>query len=208
MLAELPRSASGAPKIEFFGKVEQMHWYTADTHFGHDNIIRYCDRPFSTSRDMDARIVDNMRQRVAKNDDLWIVGDFAYGERRRDMSYLMEIFEALPGRKHLVIGNHDGPETLKLPWKSIERLVELKDMRGRPKNTLCHYPMLTWNGFNRGGLQLFGHVHEKWRGTRKSVNVGVDVWDFRPVKFEEIESRASGQPELRYWDVVETVDEN
>ncbi|MDE0303994.1 MAG: metallophosphoesterase [Albidovulum sp.] len=178
-----------------------MHWYTADTHFGHDNIIRYCKRPFKSSREMDAKIVANIRNCVAEDDDLWIVGDFAFGKNSRDKIYLNEIFEALPGRKHLVVGNHDGPKTLELPWETIEKLVEVKDGSGKSKHTLCHYPMVTWNGFNRGALQLFGHVHDKWLGSRKSINVGVDVWGFGPIKFEDIAGRASGLPEIKYWEI-------
>ena len=177
-----------------------MHWYTADTHFGHDNIIRYCDRPFNTSRDMDSKIISNFRQRISEDDDLWIVGDFAFGKKSRDKIYLEEIFEALPGRKHLVVGNHDGPKTLELPWESVEQLVEVKDGPGKARHTLCHYPMVAWNRSNRGALQFFGHVHKNWRGARKSVNVGVDVWDFSPVNFEDIVERASRLPEIRYWE--------
>ena len=176
-----------------------MHWYTADTHFGHDNIIRYCDRPFSSSEEMDARIIANFCRCVSKDDDLWILGDFAYGKKSKEMEYLTDLFQSLPGRKHLVVGNHDGPKTLELPWDSIEKMVELKDGPQKSKHTLCHYPMLTWNGFNRGALQLFGHVHENWRGSRKSINVGVDVWDFRPVGIEDIAQRAARQPEIKIW---------
>ena len=183
-----------------------MHWYTADTHFGHDNIIKYCDRPFYTSTEMDSKIIANIAQRVCENDDLWIIGDFAFGKKCRDPIYLESIFAALPGRKHLVVGNHDGPATLELPWVSVEWLIEVKDGPGKAKHTLCHYPMITWNGFNRGALQLFGHVHNKWRGSRRSINVGVDVWDFAPVKIQDVAERASKLPEFKYWDINENAE--
>lgn len=68
---------------------------------------------------------------------------------------------------------------------------------------LCHYPMITWPGARHQGLQLFGHVHQSWQGSRNSVNIGVDVWDFRPVTLPEITRRAAGLPVNPLWDQVE-----
>ena len=54
-----------------------------------------------------------------------------------------------------------------------------------------------------GALQLFGHVHDNWRGRRNSVNVGVDVWDFRPVSLPEIMARAARLPVNAHWNKIE-----
>lgn len=50
---------------------------------------------------------------------------------------------------------------------------------------------------------MFGHVHENWKGSRNSVNVGVDVWDFKPVRFEDVERRAKKLLVNKHWDDVE-----
>ena len=60
------------------------HWYTADLHFGHANIIRLCNRPFRDADQMDAILMENLRSRVDQCDHLWIVGDFAFGRRSKD----------------------------------------------------------------------------------------------------------------------------
>jgi len=39
-------------------------WYTADTHFGHENVMKFCDRPFSSVEEMDATLIANMCERV------------------------------------------------------------------------------------------------------------------------------------------------
>ncbi len=177
------------------------NWYTADTHFGHANIIRHCDRPFADAQEMDAAIIRNVRERVKPGDDLWIIGDFAFGAPARSESYCRGVFEQLPGRKHLIVGNHDFKPTRSLPWASVREIAELRD--GGKALVLCHYPMLTWNRARNGALQLFGHVHNNWQGTRNSVNVGVDVWDFNPVQLPEILERAQSLPVNSYWRNVE-----
>ncbi len=179
------------------------NWYISDPHFGHDRIIDLCKRPFNAVREMDDAIVGNIAAAVAPDDDLWIVGDFGFGETAQQPGYLEAIFERLPGRKHLVIGNHDGKRVLKLPWESRQLMAEIREDGAHV--VLCHYPMITWRHARHGALQLFGHVHERWLGSRNSVNVGVDVWDFRPVRLDEIRARAATLPENRHWSDVERV---
>lgn len=177
-------------------------WYTADTHFGHENIIRHCNRPFRSAGQMDSALIANMWTVVQPKDTLWIIGDFAFGPAAKDREWLEAIFDHLPGReKHLVTGNHDGELTLRLPWTSVSQMAEIRD--GGKRCVLCHYPMITWNGARRGALQLFGHVHQHWPGSRNSVNVGVDVWDFMPVTLADIERRARELPVNRHWADVE-----
>lgn len=37
-----------------------------------------------------------------------------------------------------------------------------------------------------GLVLLHGHVHERWKVNGRQVNVGVDVWDYRPVSDPQI----------------------
>ena len=61
--------------------------------------------------------------------------------------------------------------------------------------------MIKWNHARRGALQLFVHIHNSWRGSRKSV--GVDAWDFMSVRFEDIAWRAKSPPASKHWQDVE-----
>lgn len=76
-------------------------WYKVDTHFGDARIRAFFDRPFATVAAMDAAILARLVERVGRQDNLWIVGDFAIPDLAE------RNFEAVPGRKHLVHGNHD-----------------------------------------------------------------------------------------------------
>lgn len=68
-----------------------MIWFTSDTHFGHENVLKFTDRPWETIWQMNDAIVDSINGRVAVNDELYILGDFsfkmtaqdAYGLRKR-----------------------------------------------------------------------------------------------------------------------------
>ncbi len=54
---------------------------------------------------------------------------------------------------------------------------------------LCHYPLRTWNKMGRGAIDLHGHSHGRLKPLPRQHDVGVDVWDFRPVSLDQILSR-------------------
>ena len=181
-------------------------WYTADTHFGHEKVIDLCKRPFKSASHMDGALIENMWKVVKPDDTLCIIGDFAYGPHSKEPAYLEGIFHQLPGaEKHLVIGNHDSEIVWDLPWKSVAHISKTPGGSEGVKHVMCHYPMMTWEGARKGALQLFGHVHDRWRGSRNAVNVGVDVWDYAPVSFDQISRRARSLPKNKHWGDVERV---
>jgi calcineurin-like phosphoesterase family protein len=91
----------------------------------------------------------------------------------------------LTGRKHLIIGNTDGAPTTSLSgWTSVQHYAEL-ELEGAFL-VLCHYPLRSWNRMARGALQLHGHSHGRLKPLPRQIDVGVDVWEFRPVTLTEI----------------------
>jgi calcineurin-like phosphoesterase family protein len=62
---------------------------------------------------------------------------------------------------------------------------------------LCHYPLRTWNRMGRGALNLHGHSHGRLAPLPRQVDVGVDLWDFRPITLAEIRTRFRRRPTLR-----------
>ena len=170
-----------------------MTYFTSDLHIGHENIIRFSNRPFSTLDEMNRTLVDNWNSRVTERDDVFVLGDMFY----RKKEGVEEILKKLKGRKHLIIGNHD------YSWmKSIEprkyfveteTLLVLKE-EGRVM-TLCHYPIMSWPHMYHGSYCIFGHIHNSannadyWPLIESNpylLNAGVDVNNFYPVTFEEL----------------------
>lgn len=168
-----------------------MIFYIADTHFGHDNIRKLSHRPFNSIEEMDNAMIDNWNKRVTEDDDVYILGDFSYkGEDP------IEYLKKLKGKKHLIVGNHDG-RLLSNP-EHKKHFIEVADMKMVDDNGtqifLCHYPMVEWNGYYKGVLHFYGHVHNAYhnetvryaRDMKNAYNVGVDVIGFAPCTLNEI----------------------
>ena len=159
-------------------------WFTSDFHFGHFNIIRYCNRPFTTTEEMDACIVDRMNQCVKPNDTLYFLGDWCMGTIEKVAAYR----KRLNCKKiHFVEGNHDRVtrkmQSLFASWSSLSEVHV-----GKQGIVLCHYAMRVWPHHARGAWHLYGHSHGNLPDDplALSMDVGVDTHDFRPWHFEEI----------------------
>jgi calcineurin-like phosphoesterase family protein len=175
-------------------------WFTADQHFGHHNIIRYCSRPFANVQEMDAALIDRWNSIVAENDLVWCLGDISMSFRRA-----LAISPMLKGRKKLIAGNHDrclGMRPARIArrlallatgWESVDERAQL-DIAGN-KVLLAHLPFAGNETYpaealsapkDEGRWLLHGHIHEKWRQRGRMINVGVDVWNFAPVSLDTI----------------------
>jgi calcineurin-like phosphoesterase family protein len=157
-------------------------FFTSDTHFGHTRVIELCKRPFADATAMDEAMIRAWNTRVATDDIVWHVGDFAMGRDER----IEATFHRLNGVKHLVIGNHDedNEAILTLPWASISQIATTI-VEGQ-RITMCHYPMKSWPHARKGAIHLFGHMHGRLKGTKRSLDVGTDCWNFQPVTLDEI----------------------
>lgn len=169
-------------------------FFTSDLHLGHANIIRYCARPFSDVRDMDRGLIERWNAVIGREDEVWVVGDFCISRDRSAQSYLSE----LNGNKHLVRGNHDKHDTITASgWRSVQDIAHLNVEKRRI--VLCHYGMRTWPRIGRGAVMLYGHSHGRLPCFRTpsgggTCDVGVDVWDYRPVTLREVLSRMERLP--------------
>lgn len=80
-----------------------MIYFTADPHFGHDNIIEFCSRPFSSAQEMDEIIIQRCNEVASENDDLYVLGDVTMGNYRTAMGYLHQLHSNV----FVVPGGHD-----------------------------------------------------------------------------------------------------
>jgi calcineurin-like phosphoesterase family protein len=167
-------------------------WFTADSHFGHANIIRFCDRPFADIQEHDEALIANWNDSVQPGDDVYHLGDFCF---RGDPN---KVFDRLNGNKHLCLGNHDKEKRLKrLPWAWIKGVYELK-IDKKTRVWLSHYAHRRWPRSHHGSIHLFGHSHGGLPDFGKSTDVGVDAWDYKPVHLDTILTYMRGKEKTEH----------
>jgi calcineurin-like phosphoesterase family protein len=160
-------------------------FFTSDTHFGHPGARSLYRRPFASVAAMDQAMVARWNAAVGPEDEVWHLGDVAL---RHPPAVVAELLAGLNGTKHLVAGNNDPPATRTLPhWASVADYAEIT-VEGTAL-VLCHYPFRSWRGMSKGALNLHGHSHGRLKELPRQFDVGVDVWDFRPVRLDEILAR-------------------
>lgn len=152
-------------------------FFTSDTHFGHAGALGRFRRPFASVAAMDEAMVASWNAAVGPDDEVWHLGDFALHVTPERVEDLLRL---LNGRKHLITGNNDGPATLAASgWASVQPYAEI-NVDGQWL-VLCHYAFRTWKNMGRGWIDLHGHSHGKLKKQTRQFDVGVDLWDFRPI---------------------------
>lgn len=163
---------------------------TSDLHFNHANIIKYCNRPFSSSEEMDKTLIHNWNSKIRKNDPVYILGDLIFF-KSYNIQYAKDIISSLNGRLHLVKGNHDRSiEELKEFFIWIKDYHEMTLLDGT-KVIMSHFPFLVWNKSHYGSWMLHGHCHGNLQETNvKRLDVGIDTSpNYEPYSFDEISKR-------------------
>lgn len=163
-------------------------FFTSDTHFGHANIIQYCNRPFPYPEMMDETIIANWNSIVSSEDTVYHLGDFAVGGGDA-MLYLPR----LNGNIKFCWGNHDN----RLKFVKDKNLypIDIDHLRevhvDGQRITLCHYAMKVWNKSHKGAWHLYGHSHGTLPDDPESLScdVGVDCWDYFPVSMEQLRAK-------------------
>ena len=167
-------------------------FFTADTHFFHQNIIKYCSRPFDHADEMNEVIIRNWNNVVTPQDEIYHLGDFAFCPPDKAAN----IARRLNGKKYLIRGNHDKTKTVQalepfFEWVKDTYLATVQDKQSQYGNQqvwLSHYCHLVWPQQHYGVWHLFGHSHGMCEVpfTAKSLDVGVDSHMFYPVSYEQI----------------------
>ena len=174
------------------------NFYISDTHFGHFNIIKHCNRPFSTTEEMDKVMINNWNHVVTNKDTVYILGDVVFS-KNNPVDYLKQ----LNGKKIVIVGNHDYDISKNrkkyLELKLIDKICDYLEIKDNINNQhykiiMSHYPMVEWNGFFRGSIHLYGHIHnnkqnmsyEIMKNINNAYNVGADILDFTPRKLEDV----------------------
>lgn len=164
-------------------------FFTADTHFDHANILKYCGRPFKDVHEMNEELIKRWNAKVGKDDVVYHLGDVTFG----GVLNLDAIIQRLNfGYMHVIKGNHDynfakwyreaQPKNVHLYNSYLETKIDGQEF------TLCHYALRVFNKSHHGAYHLYGHSH----GTlpddpnSRSFDVGVDCHNYEPISLAEV----------------------
>lgn len=176
-------------------------FFTSDTHFGHANIIRFCNRPFQNVEEMNEVLIENWNKVVSKGDTIFHLGDFAFG----GSSVWNSIIPRLNGHINLIIGNHDRKNLRQGYMSYFDMVVPQLQIEIEDNSIyLNHYPFLCYGGSYRGVWQLFGHVHSGPQADGLDISrlrvllptqydVGVDNNNFTPISYREVKEKIESQ---------------
>ena len=186
-------------KLLTTGKV----YITSDTHFGHKNIVRgvtnwrtqdgeipvESTRDFQTIEQMNERLIDGINHFVGQDDTLIMLGDVSFGGFDNIGIFLERL---VCHNIHLILGNHDhhidrNRDFVQGRFLSVQHYLEA-NIEGQDF-VLCHYPLQSWNGLNKGVIHLHGHVHlptHRKFGNGKRLDVGMDGNGMDPYSISEI----------------------
>lgn len=139
-------------------------WFTSDHHFGHENIIKFQNRPFNSVEEMDEAMITFWNLVVSPTDTVYHLGDFTLLGIEEFIRYRSR----LNGRIAFVYGGHDQKwvrDYSKLSfypeiWNRTTLYPQLMDIKINKKYiTLCHYPLFSWEKSHYGSYHLHGHIH-------------------------------------------------
>lgn len=168
-------------------------WFSSDQHFGHKNIIKYCNRPFDSIEEHDEALIANWNSRISAKDTVYFLGDLAMNSH-----YGMgTIMPQLNGHISFILGNHDSTSKISRYMNQIAELRDYLEINNQGlKIVLFHYPIWSWNGIRHGSWHLFGHVHGNMPNCQgKMMDIGVDSIaqfgegspnDYVPIHIDEV----------------------
>lgn len=157
-------------------------WVISDTHFGHENIIKYCKRPFSSVWQMNETMIQNWNAVINPEDIVYHLGDVGMS---LPGSELHDILKRLKGRKRLILGNHDDGKSAVIQ-NNFQKIVVWRMFREFGV-LLSHVPVHegTLNP-EKCPVNVHGHIHNNVINDKRYVNVSVEQTGYMPVNLESL----------------------
>jgi len=154
----------------------------SDTHFGHSNIVEYCNRP----KNHDALMIKNWFNIVGVNDPLLHLGDIAvwYGA---DQKQWEQKVRKLPGKKKMIIGNHDERSSSFYRGLGFGILKPFKAILDDVVFLFSHYPEFYFQGCGWDtNIHGHSHTHKKKHWSNHHINISIEHMNYKPVRLKDI----------------------
>lgn len=190
-------------------------FFTSDWHVGHENSIKFDNRPFKNIDDMHRVLINNYNSSIGPNDVCYFLGDISV----KNSEVTREVVSQLNGTKVLILGNHDlgiqanydcgfdvvinscsmviAGELVTMSHCPLPGILreDTEGMRGAVKGEHWHgeFRHKNFTVANNNQYHLHGHIHSPNGGKSikildKQYDVGCVANNFRPVSISQIES--------------------
>jgi calcineurin-like phosphoesterase family protein len=158
-------------------------WVISDPHWFHENIIRFCGRPFANADLMNECLIRNWNSVVEDGHRVYLLGDvFCGGGNDRERA---EVLWALKGNIHLIVGNHD--EALLKSPTLLKRFQKISYWKGFHDMgiTFTHVPH-ELHRLRDGNINGHGHIHNNMEEDYHYLNYCVEHRDYTPTHFDQV----------------------
>ena len=176
-------------------------WVISDTHFRHQNILKFTDSAtgnlvrgdrFADVDAMDEHMIEQWNSVVKQGDIVYHLGDVVMG----DKEWFKSNWTRLNGSKRLIVGNHDDIKFLSSG--GFFKKVQMWRMFPEFGLMFSHVPLHTSNLLRlkeKGGawpddceslLNVHGHIHQNPSPEGPYRNVSVEAVNYTPVNIEEL----------------------
>lgn len=192
---------------EAFQTKKNKLWFMSDLHYNHENVIKFNRRPFENVKEMNWHIEQELITKVGPGDILFDMGDLFWKTDETTMKNVISL--ASPKEWYKILGNHDNYNVYRKSYIGtlftlLSDILEINvDHEGRNyRFTLCHYPMISWNGKARGTLMIHGHCHGN------IDNINTESTDLRvDVGFDGLLAKKTGSFLISFEDILEYMKE-
>lgn len=177
-------------------------WLISDTHFFHENILKFKDSDgelirgsrFSSVEEMNECMLDNWNSVVKPGDKVYHLGDVMMGAKED----FLKFWPKLHGSKRLIVGNHDDIKWMAQKelfakiqmWRMFPELGLLLTHVPVHQQSLFRFPSKDkpeeWNDEPEYLLNVHGHIHQNPSPPGPYRCVCVEQINYTPINIEEL----------------------
>jgi calcineurin-like phosphoesterase family protein len=152
-------------------------FFIGDFHFDHTNVIKYCNRPFQSTEEMNKVMLDNYNRVVKDNSIVFFLGDMAFDRGSHPAKWWLS---QLQGNIIFIKGSHDKGVR---PTNTEDCYLSLVIDTDLGKTLLTHEPQE-----GKEYWQIHAHTHStKMLDVElKRVCVSVEAINYTPVSLQQI----------------------
>jgi calcineurin-like phosphoesterase family protein len=156
----------------------------SDTHFGHENSLKWTDsegnklRPFNTIDELNNTMITNWNNTVNEQDHVYHLGDVVIKKE------YLELVKQLKGHKRLAAGNHDCYPNKLYYEAGFKEIYGVRVFPGL-KCILSHIPIHP-ECLKEDWINCHGHTHSNNLNDNRYINVSVEQINYTPVLLEDI----------------------